>query len=173
MSELKRESLIEIWRGTRVIGASYPVIVVTGDTIHKDIPLGEFYVFQELLKGDPISGRIVGDIAEHLKDAVTFDDFQEEFSAKALLDTSLRIAKNTFENAIYESNKELHRNCFPLDYEAVDERVFAQFHFQKRFESERTFMFAHSRSAKIRKLEETIANLPKVHYRLQPVRNRN
>lgn len=77
---LKPQSLLKIYRANRLLGGLYPIIVTTGDTIHRNIPFDEFYVFHQIPDVPFLYRRTRYGAADDMR-PFDFGQFPEVFSA--------------------------------------------------------------------------------------------
>jgi hypothetical protein len=160
---LQRESLIKIYRANRRLGGGRPVIVATGDTTREAIPFGEFYIFHEFPDLPFLFSRTR---CAHSDDMFPFDfgQYPEVFSAKALLESEFRAARDRIEYEIFQRDRALCRDLFwsasPLVFEETDDLPLIEFQIFQLFTKERATMFDFSRSHTIRLLKDKLQQLP-------------
>jgi hypothetical protein len=101
-----------------------------------------------------------------------FGQYPELFSAKALLDSELRAARDRIEYEVSQRDRELCRDLFwsasPLVYDETDDLPLIEFQVFKRFTKERAKMFEFSRSQAIRLLKEKLQTFPEAALHHEP-----
>ena len=156
---LQSESLIKIYRSRRNLEASRPVIVAIGDTMHEEIPFGEYYVFHSFSEVPFLFSRSVCGFVDEWN-PTDFGRYPEVFSANALLESSFRRAQDRLEFEVSLHDPELLRSVFPLEFEEVDDFPLIEFRVFQNFTSECVKMFGFSRSHAISMLKDKIENYP-------------
>jgi hypothetical protein len=168
---LEQESLLKIYRGSRLLGTTRPVIVVTADTMDVSEPLGEFYIFHDY-EGMPFLYRRTTYSSEDAARPFYFGDFADVFSASALLVCEFRAARDRLEFEVSRRDRGFQGELFwsspPMEYEEVGELPLAEFRAFRRFAEERATMFDFSRSEAIRKLKITLLGFPEFTLRYEP-----
>jgi hypothetical protein len=166
-----QSSLLKFYRGNRFIGRSHPLVVVLGDTSFKATPFAEHYIFHSV-PGLPFLFQRVSAAQQDTFGGIDFSEFPEVFSAQALLEHEIDRARDHFEFAIAEKDRELHRQLFwsdsTFDLLPVDKHPFAQFRIFGTFTSEMQTMFKFTRSRSLRIIERDIAQYPQCAWRTDP-----
>ncbi len=158
---LQPESLIKIYRSRRNLGASRPVIVAIGDTMHEGIPFGEFYVFHTFSEVPFLFSRSVCGFVDKWS-PVDFGRYPEVFSANVLLESSFRRAQDRLEFEVSVHDRDLFRLAPSLDFEEVDDFPLVEFRVFQIFTSECAKMFVFSRSQAISTLRAKLQQYPVV-----------
>lgn len=163
---LQPESIIKIFRANRNLGTSRPIIVAVGDTMHEGIPFGEFYVFHTYSDVPFLFSRSVCGFVDDWN-PVDFGQYPEVFSAKALLESSFRSARDRFEFEVSMHDRDLFRQG-PLSYEETDDFPLIEFRVFQSFTGECTKMFGFTRSQAILALKEKLEKYPVVKVVREP-----
>jgi hypothetical protein len=165
------ESLIKVYRGTRRLGSSRPVLVITGDTMDAKAPVAEYYVFHNfpdlgLLYSRTIYGH--GD-ALYLYD---FGQYPEVFSAKAMMESQLQAAQARIEHEVEMHDRKLADILFfsasPMAYVETDNTPLIEFAFFNQFVKDRDTMFKFSKSQAISELKEKLLEYPEAIIKIEP-----
>lgn len=168
---MKEESLIKFYRGNRFVGNTYPLAVVIGDTSYKGIPFGEHYIFHSFPGIPFLYQRVRGSGSSDI-DSIDFSEFPEVFSAQALLEYQLTVARNQFEFSISQKDRELHLQLFwtstTFEFCEVDKHPFAQFRVFGNFTSEMETMFTFTRCRLLKSIEREITRYPTVSWVSEP-----
>lgn len=169
---LPRESALNTYRGTRLLGPSRPILLITGDTTHDNIPFSEFYVFHMLKDVPFLFSRTRYGIHDEMY-PIDFASVPEVFSAAALLASEFRRACDRVEYEVSRRDRDLHRDVYcagsPMCYERTDDLPFVEFKIFRQFNDERAKMFGFSRSRPVRELREKLEKLPEAVLHEEPV----
>jgi hypothetical protein len=168
---LPRESVLKVYRGTRLLGLSRPILVVTGDTTHDQVPFSEFYVFHRLKDVPFLFGRTRCGVADEIY-PFDFGNIPEVFSAAALLASEFQRARDRIELEVSERDRDLFRDLYcsgsPLAYEETNDLPLVEFKLFRQFEIERGKMFEFSRSRLVMELREKLRALPEAALHNEP-----
>jgi hypothetical protein len=168
---LPKESLLKVYRGTRLLGLSRPVLIVTGDTTHDQIPFGEFYVFHRLRNMPFLFGRTRCGVADEMS-PFDFGNIPEVFTAAALLASEYQRVRDRVELEVFERDRDLHRDLYcsgsPMSYEEVNDLPLMEFKLFRQFKAERDKMFEFSRSRVVGELREKLRALPEAALHSEP-----
>ncbi len=168
---LPKESLLNIYRGTRLLGPGRPVLLVTGDTTHDNIPFSEFYVFHELKDMPFLFCRTRYSISDEMY-PLDFGGVPEVFSAAALIASEFRRACDRVEFEVFQRDREIHRDLYcsgsPMSYEPTSDLPLVEFKVFRQFVDERAKMCKFSRSRAVRELSEKLEKLPEAALHNEP-----
>jgi hypothetical protein len=168
---LLQESLIKIYRGTRRMGMGRPVLVLTGDAMNLNAPLGEFYIFHEFPDMPFIYSRTSCAHPDALY-IYDFGQYPEIFSAGAMMEAQFRAAKDHLENEVAMRDRQIASDLFytasPLVFEEVGPLPLVEFAFFQRFIKEREQMFRFSKSQAIAQLKEKLIEYPEAVLTREP-----
>lgn len=168
---LLQESLIKIYRGTRRLGASRPILVVTGDTMNLMTPLGEFYLFHEFPDMPFLYSRTGYSHPDSLY-LYDFGQYAEVFSAQAMMESQFRAAQDKLEFEVAMRDRGVAAEVFysgsALAYEETGSLPLAEFALFQRFIRDRETMFRFSRSNALKLLEEKLAGYPEAVLTREP-----
>jgi hypothetical protein len=162
---VKEESLLRFYRGNRLIGKSYPIAVIIGDTTYRQGPYGEHYVFHSVPGVPFLYQRIRVDTGSGIN-SIDLDDFGDVFSAQALLRNQLAAARDQFEFMISQKDRALQLHYFcsssPFEFCEIKEHPFAQFKIFGNFTPELKTMFEFTACRSL------IANYPTISWIKEP-----
>ena len=168
---MEQKSLIRFYQGNRFVGKTHPFAVVVGDTTHKAAPFSEYYVFHSF-PGVPFLYQRTRCSAGSLFDPIDFGEFPEVFSAEALLNHQLTVARDQFEFSISEQDQQLHRRLFwtnsSFEFCEVDKHPFVQFRVFGNFTSEMQTMFTFTRCGLLRSIQTDIDRYPQFSWVEEP-----
>jgi hypothetical protein len=169
---LQHESLIKVYRGTRRLGTSRPILVITSDTMDAKAPLAEYYVFHEFPDLTFLYSRSEYSHADALY-LYDFGQYAEVFSAKALLESQLRAAQDRIEHDVEMRDRQVATEVFfsaaaPMAYVEADNTPLVEFAFFRRFAKERETMFNFSMSHAISQLKEKLLEYPEAIIKIEP-----
>jgi hypothetical protein len=167
---LKQESLIKICRANRRLGASRPVLVVTGDAMNLMAPFSEFFLFHEFPDMPFLYSRTSYAHPDSLY-LYDFGQYPEIFSAKALLDSQLRNAYDQLESEVTIRDRALAGDLFysgTFAFEETDVLPLAEFALFQRFTRDREQMFRFTKSHAVLLLEEKLNQYPEAVQQREP-----
>jgi hypothetical protein len=165
------ESLIKIYRGTRRLGVTRPILVITGDTMDAKAPLAEYYVFHSF----PDLGFLYSRTTYAHADALYLYDFgqyPEIFSAKAMMESQLQAAQARIEHEVEMHDRKVADALFcsasPMAYVETDNVPLVEFAFFSQFIKDRETMFKFSISQAVSQLREKLLEYPEATIKVEP-----
>jgi hypothetical protein len=169
---LQPESLIKVYRGTRRLGTSRPILLVTSDTLEAKAPLAEYYVFHEFPDLTFLYSRSEYSHADALY-LYDFGQYPEVFSAQALLESQFRAAQERLEHDVEMRDRQVAVEVFysaaaPMTYVETGNVPLVEFAFFRRFLKERETMFKFSKSHAISQLKEKLLEYPEATLKIEP-----
>jgi hypothetical protein len=163
---MKRESLIRIYVGNKLLGSHFPVLVVTGDNTWEKNFFGEHYFFSDVPNLPFISRRDIINPEDARPDFFDFNAYPEIFSAESLLKSQIIAARAdieyTLSNLDMKSYKEIFWEGRLFEFTECDDYPLVQFHVFGKHSVEMAAMFEFTRSKSLRELHEKLLKLPKI-----------
>jgi hypothetical protein len=165
------ESLIKIYRGTRRLGSSRPIVVITGDTLDSKAPFAEYYVFHNFPELGFLYSRTTYGHADALY-LYDFGQYPEIFSPKALVESQLEAAQGRLEHEIEMHDRKVADDLFfsasRMAYVETDNTPLIEFAFFNQFIKDRDTMFKFSKSQAIAQLKEKLLEYPEAVRKEEP-----
>jgi hypothetical protein len=168
---LQPESLIKVYRGTRRLGTSRPIIVIAGDTLDAKAPFAEYYVFHSFPDLNFLYSRTTYGHADALY-LYDFGQYPEIFSANALMESQLLAAQARIEHEVEMHDRKVADNLFfsasPMAYGETTNVPLIEFAFFNQFAKDRETMFRFSKSQAISQLKEKLLEYPEAVRKDEP-----
>jgi|HubBroStandDraft_2_1064218.scaffolds.fasta_scaffold418337_1 hypothetical protein len=165
------ESLIKVYRGTRRLGTSRPIIVITGDTLDAKAPFAEYYLFHNFPDLNFLYSRTTYGHADALY-LYDFGQYPEIFSATALMESQFLAAQDRLEYEVEMHDRKVLDNLFysasPMAYVETTNVPLIGFAFFTQFVKDRDTMFRFSKSQAISQLKEKLLEYPEALRKEEP-----